>query len=104
MSSTKSRVGYFKIYKLPLGSGNTLIWTLFGFTKTRRQNVSIWVVVDGILSFYLFKSTNLVEKYAKIYINEIVSAHGIPLSIILDRGSQFTSRFGRSFQKGLGTK
>ena len=29
--------------------------------------------------------------------------HGIPLSIISDRGAQFTSRFWRSFQKGLGT-
>ena len=30
--------------------------------------------------------------------------HGIPLSIILDRRSQFTSRFWRSFQEGLGTR
>ena len=30
--------------------------------------------------------------------------HGIPLSVILDRVAQFTSRFWRLFQKGLGTK
>ena len=30
--------------------------------------------------------------------------HGIPLSIISDRGEQFTYRFWKSFQKGLGTK
>ena len=30
--------------------------------------------------------------------------HCVPLSIISDRGSQFTSRFWRSFQEGLGTK
>ena len=30
--------------------------------------------------------------------------HGIPLSNVLDRGSQFTYRFWRSFKKGLGTK
>ena len=30
--------------------------------------------------------------------------HGIPLSIVSDEGAQFISRFGRSFQKGLGTK
>ena len=29
--------------------------------------------------------------------------HGIPLSIISDRGAQFKSRFLRSFQKWLGT-
>src|SRR5688572_23014782 len=30
--------------------------------------------------------------------------HGVPLSIISDRGTQFTSHFLKSFQKGLGTK
>ena len=30
--------------------------------------------------------------------------HGVPLSIISDRGPQFTSQFWKSFQKGLGTK
>ena len=44
------------------------------------------------------------EDYARIYIDEIVSLHGIPLSTISDRGAQFTSHFWRSFQKGLGTQ
>ena len=30
--------------------------------------------------------------------------HGVPLSIISDRGPQFTSYFWKSFQKGLGTQ
>ena len=30
--------------------------------------------------------------------------HGVPLSIILDRGTQFTSHFWKPFQNGLGTK
>ena len=29
--------------------------------------------------------------------------HGVPLSIILDRGPQFTSHFWKLFQKGLDT-
>ena len=36
-------------------------------------------------------------------LDEIVCRHGIPLSITLDQGAQFTSRFFRSFQKGSGT-
>ncbi|WMV55119.1 hypothetical protein MTR67_048504 [Solanum verrucosum] len=44
------------------------------------------------------------EEYAKLYVREIVRLHGVPLSIILDRGPQFTSQFWKSFQKGLGTK
>ncbi|XP_015079806.1 uncharacterized protein LOC107023583 [Solanum pennellii] len=35
--------------------------------------------------------------------NEIVRLHGVLVSIIYDRGSQFTSRFWRSFQESLGT-
>ena len=30
--------------------------------------------------------------------------HGVPLSIISDRGPQFTSHLWKSFQKGLGTQ
>ena len=50
------------------------------------------------------KSTYRAEDYARLYIDEIVRWHGIPLSIISDRGSQFTSHFWRSFQKSLGTQ
>ncbi|WMV41364.1 hypothetical protein MTR67_034749 [Solanum verrucosum] len=34
----------------------------------------------------------------------MVKLHGVPLSIISDRGTQFTSQFWKSFQKGLGTR
>ncbi|WMV08186.1 hypothetical protein MTR67_001571 [Solanum verrucosum] len=42
--------------------------------------------------------------YAKIYINVIVRLHRVPLSIISNRGPQFTSHFRKSFQKGLSTQ
>lgn len=34
----------------------------------------------------------------------MVRFHGVPLSIISDRCTQFTSQFWKSFQKGLGTR
>ena len=34
----------------------------------------------------------------------MVRLDGIPFSIILDKGTQFTSYFWKEFQKGLGTK
>ena len=43
------------------------------------------------------------EEYARIVLDEIVCRHGISISIIFDRGTQFTSIFWKSFQKGLGT-
>ena len=54
--------------------------------------------------FIPVKCTYKVEDYARLYIDVIVRWHGIPLSIILDIGAQFTSHFWRSFQKSLGTQ
>ena len=79
---------------------------IVGFPRTYKKNYYIWVIVDRFTKsahFIPVKSTNTAEQYARIYISEIVSLHGIPLSIILDRGAQFTSHFWKAFQKGLGT-
>ena len=78
-----------------------------GLPRTRRQHDSIWVIVDRLTKsahFIPVKSTYRAEDYARLYIDEIVRWHGIPLSIISDRGAQFTSHFWRSFQKSLGTQ
>ncbi|GJY56111.1 putative reverse transcriptase domain-containing protein [Tanacetum coccineum] len=44
------------------------------------------------------------ERLARLYLNEIVSRHGVPISIISDRDSCFTSRFWQSMQEALGTR
>ncbi|GJR18004.1 putative reverse transcriptase domain-containing protein [Tanacetum coccineum] len=44
------------------------------------------------------------ETLTRLYIKEIVSRHGVPISIILDRDSHFTSRFWQSMQSALGTQ
>ena len=85
---------------------DTNIDFIVGLNWTSRKNESIWVVVNRLTKsahFIPVKSTYFAEEYARIYINEIVRLHGIPLSIILDRGSQLTSWFWRSLQKELGT-
>ena len=64
--------------------------------KTRRQHDSIWVIVDRKTKsthFIPVKSTYRAEDYARPYIDEIMRWHEIPLSIILDKGAQFTSYF-----------
>ncbi|XP_076917867.1 uncharacterized protein LOC143578087 [Bidens hawaiensis] len=43
------------------------------------------------------------ERLSQIYINEIVTHHCIPLSIISDRDNHFTFNFWQSLQKSLGT-
>ena len=60
--------------------------------------------IDYVFPFIPMNSTYRAEDYARLYIDEIVKWHEIPLSIISERGAQFTSHFLRSFQKILGTQ
>ncbi|GJX35745.1 putative reverse transcriptase domain-containing protein [Tanacetum coccineum] len=50
------------------------------------------------------RSTDSMETLTRLYIKEIVSRHGVPISIISDRDSHFTSRFWQSLQNALGTQ
>ncbi|GJY75581.1 putative reverse transcriptase domain-containing protein [Tanacetum coccineum] len=49
------------------------------------------------------RETNPMEKLARMYLKEVVTRHGIPVSIIYDRDPRFASNFWRSLQKALGT-
>ncbi|GKA92377.1 reverse transcriptase domain-containing protein [Tanacetum coccineum] len=44
------------------------------------------------------------ETLTRLYIKEIVSRHGVTISIISDRDSHFTSKFWQSLQSALGTQ
>jgi hypothetical protein len=68
---------------------------------------AIWVVVDRLTKsahFLPIKETDKMEKLTRTYLKEIVRLHGVPISIISDRDSRFTSRFWQSLQKSLGTR
>ncbi|GJY49781.1 putative reverse transcriptase domain-containing protein [Tanacetum coccineum] len=67
---------------------------------------TIWVIVDRLTKsthFVPMKKTDRKEKLTLLYLKEIVCRHGVPISIILDRDSHFTSNLWRSLQKALGT-
>nr|GEV19871.1 putative reverse transcriptase domain-containing protein [Tanacetum cinerariifolium] len=68
---------------------------------------SIWVIVDRLTKsahFLAVREDYKIEELARLYINEIIARHGVPMSIISDRDSYFTSRFWKSLQKALGTR
>ncbi|GKD43772.1 putative reverse transcriptase domain-containing protein [Tanacetum coccineum] len=43
------------------------------------------------------------DKLARLYLKEVVTRHGIPVSIICDCDPRFTSNFWRAYQKAMGT-
>nr|GEY25141.1 putative reverse transcriptase domain-containing protein [Tanacetum cinerariifolium] len=49
------------------------------------------------------RETNPMDKLARMYLKEVVTRHGIPVSIICDRDLRFVSNFWRSLQNTLGT-
>ncbi|GJY52443.1 putative reverse transcriptase domain-containing protein [Tanacetum coccineum] len=75
--------------------------------KTSSGHDIIWVIVDRLTKsahFIPTRETDSMETLTRLYIKEIVSRHGVPISIISDRDSHFTSRFWQSMQNALGTQ
>ena len=69
---------------------------IVGLPRTSKGYNSIWVIVDRLTKSAHFISVKIsynVGKYAEIYFDRIVTLHGVPLTIISDRGSVFVSRF-----------
>ena len=54
--------------------------------------------------FLPVKTTHTAKQYAQLYMDRIVSLHGIPKAIISDRGTQFIARFWEHFHAALGTQ
>jgi transposase InsO family protein len=78
-----------------------------GLPRTQKGYDSVWVIIDRLTKsahFLPVKTTYTASQYAKLYLEEIVSLHGVPMSIISDRGAQFTAQFWKSFQAALGTR
>ncbi|KAJ9564382.1 hypothetical protein OSB04_000348 [Centaurea solstitialis] len=75
--------------------------------RTPKGFDAIWVIVDRLSKsahFLPIKESYPLERLAKLYINEVVIRHGVPLSIISDRDSRFTSMFWNSFQREMGSE
>jgi hypothetical protein len=78
-----------------------------GLPMGKKGNDAIWVIVDRLMKSALFlpmKIMDSVDKLAKLYVNEVVRLHGVPMSIVTNRDPRFTSRLWLSLQRALGTK
>ena len=80
---------------------------IVGLPHTSKGYDSIWVIVDRLTKFthfFLVDTRYLAKKYAKLYFDQIVALHGVPLTIVSDRVSVFVSHFWERLQKCLGTR
>ncbi|GJY43739.1 putative reverse transcriptase domain-containing protein, partial [Tanacetum coccineum] len=74
--------------------------------KTSQGYDTIWVIVDRLTKSAIFtpmRETDPLDKLARLYLKEVVTRHGIPVSIICDRYPRFVSNLWRSLQNALGT-
>ncbi|GKB65463.1 putative reverse transcriptase domain-containing protein [Tanacetum coccineum] len=75
--------------------------------RTSSGHDIIWVIVDRLTKsahFLPMREDYKMERLARLYLNAIVARHGVPISIISNRDSRFTSRFWQSIQEALGTR
>jgi len=80
---------------------------IIGLPNTAQKHDSIWVIVDRLTKtthFIPVHTTYNAKRYVEIYLDCIVCLHGVPKTIISDRGAQFVARFWEQLQSSLGTK
>ncbi|GJR67151.1 putative reverse transcriptase domain-containing protein [Tanacetum coccineum] len=76
-------------------------------SRTTAGQDTIWVIVDRLTKsahFLPMREDDTLEKLTRQYLKEVVSRHGVPVSIISDRDGKFTSHFWKSLHKALGTR
>ena len=72
---------------------------IVGLPNTSKGFDSIWVIVDRLTKSAYFlpvQSTYPTIQYAKMYLARIMSLHGVPKTIVSDRGTQFVSNFWKT--------
>ncbi|GKC27265.1 putative reverse transcriptase domain-containing protein [Tanacetum coccineum] len=74
--------------------------------KTSSGHDTIWLIVDRLTKsahFLPIREDYKMDRLARLYLNEIVFRHSVPILIIFDRDSRFTLRFWQSMQEALET-
>ncbi|GJX89943.1 putative reverse transcriptase domain-containing protein [Tanacetum coccineum] len=71
-----------------------------------KRDIATYVIdrLTKSAHFLAIREDYSTERLARIYIDKIVTRHGVPVSIILDRDERFTSRCWQTIQKDLGMR
>jgi hypothetical protein len=80
---------------------------IVGLPKMAKGFDSIWVIVERLTKtshFLPVKMLYQASTYAMIYFDRILILHGVPKTIVSNRGTQFVSQFMKWLHESLGTK
>jgi hypothetical protein len=80
---------------------------IVGLPHTHARYVLIWVIVDRLTKvahFIPVKTTYSGSKLAELYMSSVMCLHGVPRKIVLDRDSQFTSKFWEKLHESMDTR
>jgi hypothetical protein len=78
---------------------------IVGLPMTARKFDLIWLIMDRFTKLVHFIPVNNrydAQKYADIYVAHVLCLHGVPKTIIFDRGSQFVAHFWEQLHASLG--
>ncbi|GJW25650.1 putative reverse transcriptase domain-containing protein [Tanacetum coccineum] len=91
------------------GNGKISLWTVSPKLQERQSGNghlmgNLYDRLTKSAHFLPMRETDPMDKLAKLYLKEVVTRHGIPVSIICDRLPRFTSKILEvAFQKDMGT-
>ncbi|GJU56845.1 putative reverse transcriptase domain-containing protein [Tanacetum coccineum] len=92
-------------YRVMTGSERKSPWiSSLNLPKTTNGYDTIWVIVDRLTKsahFLPMRENDPMEKLMKLYMKEVVTRHGVPVSIISDRDGRFTSLFWQALHSPL---
>ncbi|GJT95430.1 putative reverse transcriptase domain-containing protein [Tanacetum coccineum] len=80
-----------------------LLWRFTDCNHDEATNPKSSDRLTKSMIFTPMKETDPLDKLARMYLKEVVTRHGIPVSIICDRDLRFASNLWRSLQNALGT-
>ena len=72
------------------------------FPSTHINHDAIWVIMDRIIKsahFLAIRSTFSLERFARLYINEIFKLHGVSVSIMSNQDPSSHLDFGQNYKK-----
>ena len=80
---------------------------VIGLPRSQRGRDSIWVVVDRLTKstyFLAMRKDFALERYVRLYVQQIAHLHGVPVTITSDRDPKFIVAFGKSLRTALRTR